>query len=263
MENNLVETIAQVLSALATAIAAIYAARSAMSASRSAEEMQRARELSSAPLLTITPIHAPIGYQLDLNNGLSGVGRGDELVLENHGNGPATNLAIHFELERTAAAPSSEVVVAEGLRNVMRDNTVLSELEKHSTCYVSNEGVRWDPDRFNSHTQAGISAESYLVSLAKGEGEKLSIPRTLITRWFIDAVASNQRDGGARPAISHLNVSVTFDSMLRRAQQQHFRFQLNPRPFPELPARRESFGSGPVVYEFTLEPVQTIQRANT
>lgn len=258
--DNPAETIAQVISAMATAVAAIFAAVSARSASQSAKEMERARELSSAPLLTITPINTPAGYYLDLSNGYGSTGPGKELHIENHGNGPATNISVHFEIELARGFPEEEILVADSERNfIFSKDGKREEFKSTSSCSVNQSGILWVPDEFKSNTSVSIAGTYHIVSLARGEGDHLSIPSTMIRRWFIDAVAHNKYSGKLNH-VSHLSVSITYDTMLRRAQRQVFRFQINSDEFPPL-ATRVVPGTGGLSYEFRLEPVASLSVA--
>jgi hypothetical protein len=259
---NAVEVIAQVVSALATAGAAVFAALSARSASEASREMQRARELSTAPLLTITPTREPVGYHLDLDNGSGSTGAGDELHIENHGNGPALNISVKFTLELPGTPLHEEVLVAEGMDYIEdADDWRQNRYQRGCACFVSNNEIRWEPDKLGTSVELGTTSETYIVSLGKGEGENLTIPPSLIRRWFVDAVAYNHLGIEIRRHVSHLNISVAFDSMLQRGQRQKFRLELNGGNFPHLGVQH-TFNSGGPSYEFliTSAPVRSEQQ---
>lgn len=236
------ETIVQAVSAAATAAAAVFAALSARSAAESAKEMQRSRELSNAPVLTMGTTRPEVGYYLDLMNGTDHPYPYDaELTLENHGNGPALNLSIHFRLQLSEAELSEPILVAEhtGSHPV--------------SCFASREGVSWERQHERPIGKATPEGDTFITSLAKAESESLTIPKEVMRRWFLDAVSFNLAAPANRTHTAHMAVTITYDTILRKAQRQIFWFALVSKPMPPLGKKVAGFSEG-VRYFGTIEP---------
>lgn len=227
------ETIIQAVSAAATAAAAVFAALSARSAAASAREMQHARELSSAPVLTMAPTKPEVGYHLDLVNGGDGAyPYSEHLLLENHGNGPALNLSIHFELVASEPDLTEEVLVGE------------STWVNTTRCFASKEGLRWEKGYEPGLKAASSEGTGFITSLAKAEGERLSIPQEVMRRWLLDAVSYNASQRTGRQHVTRLIVSITYDTILRRSQRVRFQFSLRSKDMPALGYTETGLGGG-------------------
>lgn len=240
---NPLETIIQATSAIATAAAAIFAALSARSAAESAKEMERARELSNAPVITITPNTKEIGYIFDLINGLDGkYPHNNQFCIENHGNGPALNLNINYKIELSEPSISEHIVI------------VSCGGSSAKKCFATPEGLLWEPhqtyERKNTLKREG---NEFVVSLAKSEKEQISIPEGLMDCWMLDAASFNASEKRASNHVSRLIITVTFDTVLKKAQQQTFHFLITSTEFPKLGIERDMWG-GSFSYNATIEP---------
>lgn len=244
---NPLETAVQAASAIATAAAAIFAALSARSAAESAKEMERARELSNAPVITITPNQKEIGYRFDLINSLDGQDPyQNHFSIENHGNGPALNLAIFYTIELTEPLISQEILIVE--------STGLNSTK----CFASCKGIHWET-RHPADREYDMKREGndFIVSLAKSEVEQLSIPNSLMNCWILDAISFKQIKSSKRGHVAHLAITVTFDTVLRKAQQQTFRFHILSTYMPDLESKHDAWG---VNFRFSANIEPTVIR---
>jgi hypothetical protein len=238
-----IETLVQSVSAIATAAAAIFAALSARSAAQSAREMERARELASSPVLTITPKGKDLAYYFDLGNGYDSMSdRNNAFALENHGNGPALNLLVHFELDLRELPLTTEVLVAESLGQFP------------TKCFAGPDGLRWEATHPRAAPKVALHEEQLIVSLAKAESETLTLSSNFMRRWVIDAISYNELKVTGRSHVAYLTITVTYDTVMQRALRSSFKFQLRSDEMPEMGKKSKSFGSG-ATYLFEVEPV--------
>lgn len=205
--------------------------------------MERARELSSAPVLTITPAGKELGYHFDVFNGIDSMsGRNNSFALENHGNGPALNLLVHFELQLQEPTLQAEVLVVEAVGGFA------------SKCFASAEGIRWERPHAQPQSKLALHQEQLIVSLAKAEAETLFLSSDLMRRWVLDAISFNEAKVSGRSHVAHLMITVTYDTVLRSAQRASFKFRLRSRAMPSLGQKFEGFGGG-ATYQLDLEPI--------
>ncbi|MFJ6024348.1 hypothetical protein ACIQC9_07115 [Brevundimonas sp. NPDC092305] len=237
-----IETLVQLVSAVATAAAAIFAALSARSAALSAKEMERARELASAPVLTITPQRGDLAYYFDMGNGYDAMSdRNNAFALENHGNGPALNLLVHLELDLQEPPLAAEILLVESVGKLPRK------------CFAGPAGLRWE----SAHPRLAPTAlheEQLIVSLAKAEAETLTLSTALMRRWVLDAISYNVAKVTGRQHVAHLTITVTYDTVLQRALRSSFRFRLSSGRMPTVGEQLQSF-SGGATYAVAVEPV--------
>lgn len=241
--SNPFETFVQAISAVATAAAAIFAALSARSAAMSAKEMEQARELSSSPILTITPNTKDLRYHFDLGNQIDGIHPyKEQFALENHGNGPALNISLHYALDLTEKPLDSEILVVE----------IGGKFP--AKCFASSDGIRWEGHRARPTGNMLLESQEFIVSLAKSETESISISSDLMRRWILDAISFNAANITEREHVAHLTVTATFDTVLKRAQQRVFRFRFCSCKMPPLGEVKDRFG-GHNAYVAMIEPM--------
>lgn len=205
--------------------------------------MERARELASSPILTITPEAKELAYHFDLGNGYDAISaRNNALVLENHGNGPALNLLVHLELDLQEPALATEVLVAESVG------------QSPAKCFAGPDGLRWERARLRPGGEVALHQEQLIVSLAKAEAENLSLSSALMRRWVLDAVSYNEAGVTERSHVAHLMINVIYDTVLQRALRASFKFRLRSGKMPAMGQKSQSF-SGGVTYPVEVEPV--------